>query len=613
MIKLWADMELKDTIVKPPRCACCKVFGHIPEEFPKNPGLGVVKNLKKPSQASRGISVGPKVGFKPAKEYRPILKKPTNNTSDNKKKGAEPTKEANASGSSLWNVETSSTSITPFVDKIGKFEKLIIQGKVTLVHDDGKPLKKVDYLGDHDSEDEVKSVDNDMTHSMATERNMVYPLNKKVELTLSEALVKKQTPFGVSDDMSRTYTSFLLRAISTICLFALEISLEKLLEELLVEVRMFEVLILILWKTQASKLKRHKEDIQSSVFVEFSSHSQHILSLGLLDKVAPTRGGATLKVVINMPRATVGDTSRTKSYIPKVSEIPGFSPVIAQFYKPIENRCIHEGRVVDQLYFKSNGIERMFTNVRFNCLFEINEPIVPRFILDFYSQVKVQTDEHGYLLLTPDDIRRFLQIERVDLNRTSKSQSVVLTPNQILTKELRQDMRRWEELIRENVFGLGGNRDHLPACLAYMLYCIIAEEQYNLTYFFVKRIECARSNPTANLPYSMFSTRLYRHIMEHYPHLDNDIYNVVDRVMHDDEDDGASRDSTPSPNTYLNSLKPLDHQQYDIPISSEQDDDLLFERQTDLINQTQQMHKELRGGFKSFGMALRGVFGKKKK
>nr|GEX81920.1 reverse transcriptase [Tanacetum cinerariifolium] len=77
-----------------------------------------------------------------------------------------------------------------------------------------------------------------------------------------------------------------------------------------------------------------------------------------------------------MPRATVGDTSRTKTYIPKVSKIPGFSLVLAQLYKPIENRCIHEGRVVDQLYFKSNGIERMFTNVRFNCLFEINEPII---------------------------------------------------------------------------------------------------------------------------------------------------------------------------------------------------------------------------------------------
>ncbi|GJT43411.1 hypothetical protein Tco_0952126 [Tanacetum coccineum] len=50
----------------------------------------------------------------------------------------------------------------------------------------------------------------------------------------------------------------------------------------------------------------------------------------------------------------------------------------------------------------------------------------------------------------------------------------------------------------------------------------------------------------------------------------------------------------PSPTTYLNSLGPLEYQQYDVPTSSEQNDDLLFERQTDLLNQTQQMHKELR-------------------
>ncbi|GJY33702.1 hypothetical protein Tco_0418171, partial [Tanacetum coccineum] len=69
----------------------------------------------------------------------------------------------------------------------------------------------------------------------------------------------------------------------------------------------------------------------------------------------------------------------------------------------------------------------------------------------------------------------------------------------------------------------------------------------------------------------------------------------------DDEDDGASHASTPSPTTYLNSLKPLDYQQYEILNSSKQNDDLLFKGQTDLLNQTQQMHKELRGGFKSFG------------
>ncbi|GJQ95885.1 hypothetical protein Tco_0007024 [Tanacetum coccineum] len=207
-----------------------------------------------------------------------------------------------------------------------------------------------------------------------------------------------------------------------------------------------------------------------------------------------------------MLKATTTDISLTKSYIPKVSKIPDISPTIAKFYKSIENCNIHEGRVVDQAYYKSNNIERLFTNIRFDWT-----------IL--------------HQLPTPNDIRRLLELERVMVDRTIKSQTVTLTLNQILTKELSPDMKQWEELIRENMFGLGGHRDHLPACLAHMLYCVVAEEQYNLAYFFVKRIECARATPTANLPYGMFLTRLYRHVMEAYPHLDNGIYNIVDRVM----------------------------------------------------------------------------------
>ncbi|GKB86044.1 hypothetical protein Tco_0958316 [Tanacetum coccineum] len=43
---------------------------------------------------------------------------------------------------------------------------LIIDGKFTLVDDEGKSLEKVDYSGDHDSEDEVEPVDNEMTSFM---------------------------------------------------------------------------------------------------------------------------------------------------------------------------------------------------------------------------------------------------------------------------------------------------------------------------------------------------------------------------------------------------------------------------------------------------------------
>ncbi|GJU45308.1 nucleotide-diphospho-sugar transferase [Tanacetum coccineum] len=119
MIELRADVELKDNIVmampkitreghytcnvrveyewKPPRCSSCKVFGHIHEECPKNTGAGEKKTVKKPSQTSRGVSVGPKMGFKPQKEYRHVPKKHNASSSGNKKKSVEPTIEVSNS------------------------------------------------------------------------------------------------------------------------------------------------------------------------------------------------------------------------------------------------------------------------------------------------------------------------------------------------------------------------------------------------------------------------------------------------------------------------------------------------------------------------------------
>ncbi|GJV20782.1 hypothetical protein Tco_1369802, partial [Tanacetum coccineum] len=114
MIELRADVELKDNIVvalpkitregyytcnvrveyewKPLRCSSCKVFGHIHEESPKNTGSGEKKTMKKPSQTSRGVLVGPKIRFNPQKEYRHVPKKPNASSSGNKK-GVEPTTE----------------------------------------------------------------------------------------------------------------------------------------------------------------------------------------------------------------------------------------------------------------------------------------------------------------------------------------------------------------------------------------------------------------------------------------------------------------------------------------------------------------------------------------
>ncbi|GJW13034.1 reverse transcriptase domain, reverse transcriptase zinc-binding domain protein [Tanacetum coccineum] len=109
--------------------------------------------------------------------YYKVSKRKNINTSGNKKKDVEPTKEvsnsnpfvvlksvendvdlvtngwslnlaskkANSSRSMFWNVESSNTSTTPIVEKFDKIQRLIIDGKVTLVNDEGKPLTKVGY------------------------------------------------------------------------------------------------------------------------------------------------------------------------------------------------------------------------------------------------------------------------------------------------------------------------------------------------------------------------------------------------------------------------------------------------------------------------------------
>ncbi|GKC80233.1 RNA-directed DNA polymerase, eukaryota, reverse transcriptase zinc-binding domain protein [Tanacetum coccineum] len=176
MIKLRADVELKNNIIvampkiigeghylcnvrveyewKPPRCASCKVFGHIHEECLKNTGVGEKKTSMKPSQNSQvlnSVDVDMELGTNGG----------TTNLVNN---------EATSSGSSFMNIDNSSTGTTPIIDKIRKFEELLTSGKATLVDEARNPLKKVEFSDDFDSEDEVASVDNDMARSMASEK-----------------------------------------------------------------------------------------------------------------------------------------------------------------------------------------------------------------------------------------------------------------------------------------------------------------------------------------------------------------------------------------------------------------------------------------------------------
>ncbi|GJU10418.1 hypothetical protein Tco_1132814 [Tanacetum coccineum] len=189
-------------------------------------------------------------------------------------------------------------------------------------------------------------------------------------------------------------------------------------------------------------------------------------------------------------------------------------------------------------------------------------------------------------------------------------------------------MKTWVEIIRENVFCLGGNRDHILDFLCHMLYCIATSMRYNLAFFILKRMEFVRHQPRMILPYGMFLTRLFNHVMSNFPKLSSDRYVLCDRVMYplapqheqktrkdygtkrgrhststsssfafdrpsfshhedddnDEDDEGTSRVSSPSPNSYVNYLSNEVPQVFINPPHDEQNMQTLSTRQTKILN-----------------------------
>ncbi|GJS07798.1 hypothetical protein Tco_0364594 [Tanacetum coccineum] len=199
--------------------------------------------------------------------------------------------------------------------------------------------------------------------------------------------------------------------------------------------------------------------------------------------------------------------------------------------------------------------------------------------------------------LSPGDIISYIRNDREgQVTRIYHEQEIDVQDHQILTREIVSTLKPSEETIRENVSCLGGNRDHVPACLYYMLYYVANSEKYNLAYYMAKRMEWVTKQSRLILPYGMLLTRLFKYIMNENPELSNFFYVLYDRVINhitaqqarktrkdcctrrgrhstssssafdqlssshfnDDDDDGnnegTSRASTPSPIRYVNSL-----------------------------------------------------------
>ncbi|GJU34932.1 hypothetical protein Tco_1183286 [Tanacetum coccineum] len=223
-----------------------------------------------------------------------------------------------------------------------------------------------------------------------------------------------------------------------------------------------------------------------------------------------------------------------------------------------------------------------------------------------------------------EDIISSIRIDRDgQVRRIRHKEEIDVLEYQLLTCEIVPTLKHLEEIIRENVFCLRGNPDHVPACLCYMLYYVVHSERFNLAYFMAKRMEWVTKQKRLILPYGMLLTRLFKFIVRENPELENESYVLYDRVMtpiaaqleqkpkrdrgtrrgrhstssssafdqpssshlNDDDDDGNDegtlRTSTPSPIRYVNSLTNQVPQVFQNPPNIDPHLETIYTRQTD--------------------------------
>nr|GEW32047.1 alpha/beta hydrolases superfamily protein [Tanacetum cinerariifolium] len=154
---------------------------------------------------------------------------------------------------------------------------------------------------------------------------------------------------------------------------------------------------------------------------------------------------------------------------------------------------------------------------------DINEQIVPRFVLGFYCQLTFTYNPEGQFVVN-------FVIKNKSFSLTLEEFGQIL---KIPFKGQASFTEMWSlDYLSVSVPSRGGHKDHVYGCLCHILYCIETTTPHNLAFFILKRMEKSRFKPMDVLAYGMLLTRLFKHVVSISPGLAFDHYLLHDRAMH---------------------------------------------------------------------------------
>ncbi|GJY26699.1 hypothetical protein Tco_0401425, partial [Tanacetum coccineum] len=87
------------------------------------------------------------------------------------------------------------------------------------------------------------------------------------------------------------------------------------------------------------------------------------------------------------------DYQRTKAYLPRIHRSRKMDEDLRDSYRTLEERLFHEGRFVTPSFIEANNMLPFFQAVGLEPFLTLNEPICPRFVVEFYHSLEVKRDE----------------------------------------------------------------------------------------------------------------------------------------------------------------------------------------------------------------------------
>nr|GEY97442.1 hypothetical protein [Tanacetum cinerariifolium] len=230
---------------------------------------------------------------------------------------------------------------------------------------------------------------------------------------------------------------------------------------------------------------------------------------------------------------------------------------LRESYYTFVKRLFHEGRIVTSFFIAKNNMLPFFQDIGLEPFLTLNEPICPRFVVEFYHSLEVKRDEEerpyiefklgqltfkltssrlSRILLTPYALKTFyttkwslnslddhlnsnffgrkhdLVKRNITTRRTTQTQ-LLRDPNKLYLDEISPNLRGWEVFFRENFFCSLEKRKKVNACTSYMLYYLTIERNFNFTSMIIYQIEEVINKHNGPMPFAMLLTRLYNHIL----------------------------------------------------------------------------------------------------